>query len=156
MEQTFEAFKKNYLVSGLSDAVVEQIFNLSKPQTLVAGDTLIRKGDRSSDLFVILDGIVDVYTKMGDKLISAGPGSVLGEVALVDDHPRSADAICTGLVKVARFPAQDLRKYMASNREVGFILLANLARVLSMRLRNSDLVMEDLREKTQDYWKFSI
>lgn len=154
--ENFEAFKKNYLVAGLPDQAIEEISQFAKYEVLVAGESLITKGARSSDLYIILEGNVDVYTRHGDKLASAGPGSVLGEIALVDDHPRSADAVCTSLVKVARFPAPELRKYMASKRDVGFILLANLARVLSMRLRNSDIVMEELRGKTMDPWMGSI
>jgi hypothetical protein len=41
---------------------------------------------------------------------------------------------------------------MARNREVGFLMLANLARVLSMRLRNLDQVVEGLFGKARDPW----
>lgn len=151
-----DALKKSYLVAGLSDDEIAEIIKLAKLETLVAHDTLIKKGEKSSDLFVILEGNVDVYTSAGDKLISAGPGSVLGEVALVDDHPRSADALCTSLVRCFRFPAKELRRYMNTNRSIGFVMLANLARVLSGRLRNVDIVLEDVRDKTFDHWKFPI
>lgn len=154
--ENFESLKKNYLVAGLTDDIIAELAKLAHYEVSVSGENLITKGDKSSDLYVILEGNVDVYTSTGDKLTSAGPGSLLGEIALVDDHPRSADAVCTGLVKYARFPAAELRRYMNGNRNAGFIILANLARVLSARLRNSDIVIETVRLTTFDHWKFAL
>ena len=154
--ELMDVFRKNYLVGGLPDEVIEEIAGLAEFGTMLAREELIKKGDKSSDLFVILDGSVQVYTSSGDKLAEAGPGSVLGEVALVDDQPRSAHAVCMGLVKYACLPAGALHKYMSDNRDVGFIMMANLARVLTMRLRKASIVMEDLYGKAQDPWKFAL
>ena len=148
-----DVFKKNYLVAGLSDEEIDQIAELAEFGCLLADECLIKKGDTSSDLFVILEGVVCVYTDKGDKLGDCGPGSVIGEVALVDAGPRSATARCMGQVKFARLPAKELRAFMSQNRDVGFTMLANLSRVLSMRLRQSATVMEDLRAKTYDHWE---
>ena len=148
-----DVFKKNYLVAGLSDEEIDKIAELAEFGCLLADECLIKKDDKSSDLFVILEGVVCVYTDKGDKLGDCGPGSVIGEVALVDAGPRSATALCMGQVKFARLPAKELRAYMSQNREVGFTMLANLSRVLSMRLRQSATVMEDLRAKTFDHWE---
>lgn len=155
MEQP-DVFRKNYLVNGLPDATIDEIMALAVVDGKVAGEALIDEGQKSSDLFVILEGRVNVYTDKGDKLAESGPGTVLGEVALVDDGPRSATAVCVGQVRYARLPAATLRKYMSNNREAGFIMLANLSRVLSMRLRNTNAVMEDLRAQTSDPWKNSL
>lgn len=153
--ENLETFKKNYLCAGLNDEAVAEIAALAEIINGRLNEKIITKGDKSSDLFIILQGTVNVLTKAGDKIGSAGPGSVLGEVALVDDHPRSADAVCITAVKYARLPAKELRRYMTQKKEHGFIMLSNLSRVLSMRLRNSDQVMEDLRAKTEDPWKFA-
>jgi CRP-like cAMP-binding protein len=147
-----DVFRKNYLVHGLKEQVIDDIEKLAKEQTFLAQEFLVRTGEKSSDLYVILDGRVIVCTSAGDQLAEIGPGSVLGEVALVDDQPRCADAVCKGLVKVARFPAKELRSYMGRNPEAGFVMLANLARVLSNRLRKTDAVVEDLAAHPKDAW----
>ncbi|HXH59933.1 MAG TPA: cyclic nucleotide-binding domain-containing protein [Fimbriimonadaceae bacterium] len=151
-----EVFKKNYLVSGLSDEKIAEVAALAENGCKLAGEPLIEKGDKSGDLFVILDGTVNVFTAKWDKISESGPGSVLGEVALVDAGPRSASAVCKGLVHFARLPAKELRAYMAANKDVGFVMLANLSRVLSMRLRQTAEVMEDLRAKTADPWQHAL
>ena len=151
-----EIFRKNYLVTGLKEEVIDQIEALATEQTFLAREFLVRHGEKSSDLFVILEGEVLVCTPAGDELAKCGPGSVLGEVALVDDQPRSADAVCKGMVKVARFPAKDLRSFMAKNTDAGFVMLANLSRVLSNRLRKTSAVVEDLAAHPKDAWKHAL
>ena len=151
------SFRKNYLVCGLPDTVIDQVAELAEFGACAANEAMVARGATGSDLYVILDGRVNVLSPQGDKLADAGPGSLVGEVALVDDQPRSADVVALGLTKYARLPAGELRKYMAQNREVGFVMLANLARVLSMRLRNASVVLEDLKEKaSQDPWKYAM
>lgn len=123
-------------------------------ETHLARETLIRINEKSSDLFVVLDGKVQVLTQDGDVLAEPGPGSVLGEMSLIDDRPRSAEVVCLSLVKVARIPAKLLRSYMNSKRDVGFVILANLARVLSGRLRIADMKIDTLQDG--DAWKNSL
>lgn len=155
--EKMDVFSTNFLVVGLPQSVIDEIASLASYQVFAAGETMIRKGDSGGDLFVILEGTVDVLSDQDDLLASAGQGNVIGEVALVDAQPRSADVVCKGLTKVARLPAKELRAYMAQNKDAGFIMLANLSRVLSMRLRNAQVVLEDLKVKAQeDPWKYAF
>lgn len=151
-----DVFRRNYLVHGLKDGVIDQIEQLAQYKVFLAQEFLIKHGETSCDLFVILDGNVLVCTKSGDELARIGPGSVLGEIGLVDDQPRSAEAVCKGLVKVAILPAKELRSFMAKNTDAGFIMLANLARVLSNRLRKTDAVVEDLAAHPKDAWSNAL
>lgn len=156
LDKYTDVFKKNYLVHGLPDASIDEIAALAECDGGLANDVLVQKGETSGDLFVILDGTVNILTPAGDKLTEVGPGAVLGEVALVDAGPRSATAVCKGQVHFAKLPAKELRAYMAKNKDAGFVMLANLARVLSMRLRNTSVAVEDLRAKADDPWKGSL
>jgi CRP-like cAMP-binding protein len=148
-----EIFKRNYLVSGLPDAAIDEIAAFGHYVVGVAGEKLMSKGEKSSDLFVILEGQVNIYSPDGDKISTVEPPSILGEIALVDDLERTADAVCVGLVKCARLPGGELRKYMGQKREHGFVMLSNLSRVLSMRLRKTNVVLIDLMGKSHDQWK---
>jgi len=155
MLDQYEAFKRNYLVCGLSDDAIAEVWDMSQQETHLARETLIRINEKSGDLFVILDGKVHVMTGDGDVLAEPGPGSVLGEMSLIDDRPRSAEVVCLTLTKVARIPAKSIRSYMNTNRDVGFVILANLARVLSGRLRIADAKIDTLLDNT-DPWKHSL
>ena len=147
-----ETFKKNYLVVGLNDAQVAEIAALAKLRRLTAQETLIRAGDPGGDFFVILNGRLNVLTPDGDKLSEVGPGSVLGEISLVDAGPRTATVIAIGLVDVAVIPTPDLRRFLSQNRDLGFTVLANLSRVLAGRLRLANEKIDELYDKTTDSW----
>lgn len=154
MSVDLDTFKKNYLVVGLGDEAVKEIAGLATVETFVAGDDIIRQSEKDRDLFVILAGRVNILTSTGDKLAEIGPGGVLGEIALIDDQPRSANAVCIGQVQAARVPAKEFRALMNKNRDMGFVVLANLARVLCMRLRSASIRLDHLMN--QDTWKGSL
>lgn len=151
----FEMFRQNYLVFGLPDEKVAEIGALANFETKLPQESICLKGHVGSDLFVVLDGRVNITSQHGEKLAELGPGAVIGEVALVDDQPRSANAICVTAVHFARLEAKSLRNYMVQNKDVGFHMLANLARVLSTRLRATDAVVDDLAGKARDPWDFA-
>lgn len=150
--QRLDVFRQNYLVFGLPEAKSDEIAALAQFETKLPTECLCEKGQKGSDLFVVLDGRVTITSKHGEKLAEVGPGSVIGEVALVDDQPRSANAVCVTAVHYARLPAKELRQYMVQNKDVGFHMLANLSRVLSTRLRATDAVVDDLAGKARDPW----
>jgi CRP-like cAMP-binding protein len=116
---------------------------------------LIAENEKEVDLIVVLRGTVSIY-KGGEKLAEAGPGSVLGEVALVDNLPRSANVFCSTPVAIAKLEGGQLRKYMGQNRDSGFLMLANLSRVLSARLRAATQQVEDLKGSSRDPWNYDF
>jgi CRP/FNR family cyclic AMP-dependent transcriptional regulator len=151
-------FKKNYLVTGLDDASVERVAALASYKAHLAGEHIMRIGDKGCDLAVVLDGRVNVLSESGEKITEVGPGSVLGEVALLDNRPRSANVIAMGLVHAAHIPAQDLRRFLSENRDIGFVVLANLCQVLCHRLRSTDLRLDHFAKEaaTLDPWKHAL
>ncbi len=153
--QRLDVFRQNYLVFGLPEEKISEIAELADFQTKLPNELLCGLGEKGSDLFVILDGRVNVTSEDGEKLAEIGPGAVIGEVALVDDLPRSANAVCITAVHFARLPAKELRAYMVKNKEVGFHMLANLSRVLSARLRTTNVVIDELAGKARDPWDFA-
>lgn len=150
-----EAFKTNYLVSGLGDDAIREIAGLAQYRVHVPQEDIIVEGSAGSDLIVILDGRVNVISDSGEKLAEVGPGSVLGEISLLDNQPRSAHAVAIGRVQAAHIPASELRKLLGTNRDVGFVVLSNLCQVLCHRLRQTDVKLDHMAEKAAsgDPWK---
>lgn len=153
--QRLDAFRQNYLVYGLPPEKIDEIAAIASFETKLAQEEICIKGQKGSDLFIVLDGRVNITSLNGEKLAEIGPGAVIGEVALVDDQPRSANAICITAVHYAKLPAKELRNYMVQNKDVGFHMLANLCRVLSTRLRATDAVVDQLAGKARDPWELS-
>ena len=73
----------------------------SNPLQLAPGDFLFREGEKGNKMYVLLEGDVDVF--LGDFVLeTAGPGSLLGEMALIDDSPRTANAVAKTPAKLAQ------------------------------------------------------
>ena len=68
---------------------------------LAPGDFLFREGDKDDKMYVLLEGEVDIF--LGDFVLeTAGPGSLLGEMALIDDTPRTANAVARKASRLAQ------------------------------------------------------
>ena len=68
---------------------------------LAPGDFLFREGEKGEKMYVLLEGEVDIF--LGDYVLeTAGPGALLGEMALIDDSPRTANAVAKSPSRLAQ------------------------------------------------------
>ncbi|MEA2390231.1 MAG: hypothetical protein QOK31_340 [Solirubrobacteraceae bacterium] len=72
-------------------------------RSLDPGEALVEQGDEGRELFLILDGIVDVEVD-GEEVAEIGPGALLGERALLEGGKRTASVYATTPVRVAVVP----------------------------------------------------
>src|SRR5580658_4745370 len=98
------ALRNNYIFRGLPDSVINVLEAYAHVKLLTGGETMVRQFDRSRDLIVILEGEAVTKNFHGDIIARFGPGSVVGEMALVDGSPRSANVITVGPTRVAIIP----------------------------------------------------
>lgn len=71
-----------------------------------AGDVLMRQGTTGREVVILVEGFADVYTD-GRHVAAVGPGDIVGEMALLDDEPRSATVVAsTDLVAEVSTPAE--------------------------------------------------
>jgi CRP/FNR family transcriptional regulator, cyclic AMP receptor protein len=74
---------------------------------LAAGDVLFRAGDAAQEMYVVIEGLLEV--QVGDKVVeSAGAGAMLGEMALIDDSTRTATVVA---VAPSRLAPINLRRF---------------------------------------------
>jgi len=68
---------------------------------LVPGDFLFREGDKRDVAYVLLEGEVEV--RLGDHVVeTAQPGALIGEMALIDNSPRAANAVAKTPCRLAK------------------------------------------------------
>ena len=67
---------------------------------LASGDFLFREGDSGEKVYVLLEGEMEIL--LGDLVLeNAGPGTLIGEMALIDDSPRTASAVAKTSCRLA-------------------------------------------------------
>jgi CRP/FNR family transcriptional regulator, cyclic AMP receptor protein len=123
------------LLSGGDRSALEAIATLTR---LPAGRLMLAEGQAADRVLVLRSGrakIVCSAPEGGDVVLDfRGPGSLLGEQALVDGSPRAASAIAIEPVEVLVIPASAFRAYLERRPAVAMTMLA----MLSRRLRDSD------------------
>jgi CRP/FNR family transcriptional regulator, cyclic AMP receptor protein len=84
------------LFAGVPEAARARLAAAARPVGYAAGEAVFRRGDPGEDMLVLLDGLVRLHlaTPGGRELTLGlvGPGEPIGEIALIDGGPRSADA----------------------------------------------------------------
>lgn len=137
-----ELLREHALFRGLSDATFHLLSEELALETAPPGQVLVTEGEMANDMFVILDGEVEVLThgKHGRVCVALlGPGDWVGEMAVIETQPRSASARALSPTQVLRMSARDVWRLLA-DRDMGqyAILLTNIAKELSRRLRVAD------------------
>jgi CRP/FNR family cyclic AMP-dependent transcriptional regulator len=95
-----------------------------------AGDTIFREGDNALDLFVVKSGQVRI--QIGNRTVTElAPDTIFGEMALIDDEPRSATAIAVTDVELV---AVSEKQFLFLVSQTPYFAL-KVMRVLAQRLR---------------------
>ena len=67
---------------------------------LAPGDFLFQEGDNGDKMYVLLEGEIEIF--LGDFVLeTADPGMLIGEMALIDDGPRTANAVAKNASRLA-------------------------------------------------------
>jgi CRP/FNR family transcriptional regulator, cyclic AMP receptor protein len=81
------------LFSSCSTKDLEKIAKAGDEVTMPAGSLIVDQGQTGREAFVVLDGQVTVK-RNGKKVATLGPGTIVGELSLLDHGPRTATVTC--------------------------------------------------------------
>lgn len=129
------AFK---FMDGFSPEHKTAFENAAEHQSLRKGEWLFRRGEPSGDVYLLRTGSLEVLdTRSTPEVVLAvlGPGDSVGEMAFVDDSPRSADVRASGSAEVLRWGSDDMRSLLHRYPSFGAEFFETAARIASFRLR---------------------
>ena len=126
-----EALRRAPLFEGLSRKELEQLARLADDLEVEPGRVLVREGDTGREFFVILEGEVDV-SRGGETIATRGAGDFIGEIAILEDMPRTATVTARTPLRFFVLTAQGFRSVVEEHPEVERKVLRTLARRLAM------------------------
>ncbi len=113
-----------------------RVLNIAKSRTYAPGDVIIQEGEAGDEMFVVLDGTVNL-TKEGTHIVDFSRGDHFGEMALVDRAPRSATATAQDQVRMLVIHRKDFFQILRKEPKIAVKLLWSFVRVLTDRLRTT-------------------
>jgi hypothetical protein len=143
------ALKRVPLFSTLTLEQLSSIDRLMVTRHYAKGESIFLKGDVGSELFVVLEGEIRVHVDHEGRevtLARLGPSSVVGEMAVFDDQPRSAGAQASDNTTVRVLRRDRLQALVHEHPEV----LLEFVRNLSQRIRTMNEQLESARPTGAD------
>jgi CRP/FNR family transcriptional regulator, cyclic AMP receptor protein len=130
------------LFQSLSADQLRKVASIARARDLASGEAIFREGDPGDGMFVVISGRVRISKRVegvGEEALSIlGPGSYFGEMAMIDDAARSADAQAHTACALAVIRREDLDQLMFIDKDLAYDLLWTLVRTLSARLRETN------------------
>ncbi len=137
-----EILKKVYLFESLSVHELEKIEKISRMEAFGKDSVIFKEGEPGDRCYVITNGDVRIskfIPNIGEEALAVlKPGDFFGEMALIDNFPRSAHAIANTDVALLAISKTDLDKILIMDRELGYKLLWAFTKTLSKRLRETN------------------
>ena len=97
---------------GFSDADLDRVAQLADDVEVEEGELLIDQGRVGQECFVIESGQAEVF--VGEEhLVTVGPGSMVGEMALIDRRPRTATVVATTSMALLAFDTKAFQKLLS-------------------------------------------
>jgi Pyruvate phosphate dikinase, AMP/ATP-binding domain/Cyclic nucleotide-binding domain len=124
-----DALKPVALFSELDDDERAEVAGLFKARHFTAGEVVIREGTGGAAFFLIEAGEAAVSVG-GEERRVLGPGDSFGEIALVDDGPRSATVTARTDLECQGITFWDFRPLVEGNGRIGWKLLQSMVRKL--------------------------
>jgi len=137
-------FKDYSFFGGLVPEEIEAIRPLMGSASYAAGDTIMREGEPNDRIHFILDGSVEVL-KDGVQLACLGEGDTFGEMEFLDVMPAAATVRALCPATVATISNHALHELSKSSMRAFAMVVMNLARDLSRRLRRMDEIVAEKR-----------
>ena len=135
-----DALQGSGFLRGLSDADRALVVGVMRQLRLPAGGVVLRAGDPSDELMLVLEGSASVVVRDARgaqlRLSTVLPGATLGEIGFLDHAPRSADVIAKTDLLLACLDRLQFDQLGRTHPHIVQRLLANIAVDIAARLRS--------------------
>jgi len=105
------------------------------------GDVIVREGEETDEAYIILSGVIEV-TKKGRSIALLKENSIFGEIALVDQRPRTATCTAKTAVALGMVTRENYRELIKYRPQAVIPIL----KIVTDRMRNLMAIMGDMTD----------
>jgi CRP-like cAMP-binding protein len=143
------------LFGALSDEVLERLARILRTVRVKPGDTVFREGDGTArEMYVVLDGEMEVLKKSrrgrDTRVAILGPNDCFGEMSMIDMQVRSATVRALAPSRLLKVSSEDMDALYRADLKSYTLIVLNIARDLSRRLRVTDGILADFTANLLD------
>jgi CRP-like cAMP-binding protein len=145
------SLKEIPLFNNLPDNTLAEIKRALQTRQLKAGEVLFNQGDPGDELILVKEGEISIYapiegSKGNERPIRVfKPGEMLGEMAIIDEQPRSLSARAKAASTILTLEQNQFKELLSENPEMGFAVMAGL----NDRIRYTTDFLSEVREWVQ-------
>jgi len=133
---------KIHIFAGLQPAYLRRIAAVGTREQYPTGSAVFTEGSEGDKMYLILSGAVRISRQvpgMGEEALAVlRAGNYFGEMSLIDESPRSADAKAHESCELLVLKKDDLEDLLFVDRDLAYDLLWNFVRTLTSRLRDTN------------------
>ncbi len=150
-DDIFKVMKNVPIFSELNEKEMEELEKIIHRRGYKKGEPIFRMGDPGLGMYIIIKGSVNIAEEKVDGEMTTiavlEKGAFFGDLALLDEAPRSASAIANEDSDILGFFRPDLLDFLYRKPKMGIKILFGLARTIGERLRRTNLQLSELQEK---------
>ncbi len=137
----------------ISDRDLKVIRGVCHLRDYAAGEHIFREGEPGVGMYVILDGLIDIYRKDGKRakhFADLETGDFFGELALLEELPRTASAVAKTHARIIGFFRPDLMSIVERKPRLGARIMLNMAMLIGQRLIHANQELERLDSRISE------
>ncbi|MCK5341204.1 MAG: GGDEF domain-containing protein [Desulfobulbaceae bacterium] len=142
-----------YVLRGVDLHNVKGLLSLCAIRELTKGEVLIRPGEISSRMYLLLEGKLRVFLDNDEQepIAILKPGESVGELSLIDKKPRSSLVVADEASKLLEVDSQMFWSLVQSSHEFAI----NLFSILAERLRGNNAAIVEINRLQQEYKRYA-
>jgi CRP/FNR family cyclic AMP-dependent transcriptional regulator len=143
------------LFGALNDEVLDRLAGMLKTVRVAPGDCVFREGDGAArEMFVVIDGEMEVSKRSrrgrDTRIAILGPNDFFGEMSMIDMQTRSATVRALAPSRLLKVTSEDMDALYRADLKSYTLVVLNIARDLSRRLRVTDGILAEFTANVLD------
>ena len=140
------------IFGGLSDSALTLLLEHAETIEVASGEYLFREGDPPTSVYILRSGQVEILKASQSGEASLGrldDGACIGEMALIDFQSRSGSVVALAHCEFVEIPTIALRQLMQTDLQHYTMIMMNMGREVSRRLRLADQRILELQRQLE-------